>query len=82
MPTQTATLGALPENTIVASPQLKHVRSQGRWEGQMMTRLAVRDLEPFYTGNRGCAQVATRWFRRDPGPWPHRLRLLLLWTAR
>ena len=50
MPTQTATLGALPEDPIVDRPRLKHVRSQGRWEGQMKTRLAVRDLEPFYTG--------------------------------
>lgn len=50
MPTQTATLGALPEDAIVDPPRLKHVRSQGRWEGQMKTRLAVRDFEPFYTG--------------------------------
>ena len=50
MPTQTATLGALPEDPIVAPPRLRHVRSQGRWEGQSKTRLAVRDLDPLYTG--------------------------------
>lgn len=55
MPTQTATLGALPEDAIVDPPRLKHVRSQGRWEGQMKTLLTVRDLDPLYTGEPGRA---------------------------
>jgi uncharacterized OsmC-like protein len=31
-------------------PRLKALRAEGVWQGQMKTRLQVRDFAPFYTG--------------------------------